>query len=198
MTGRHDAEARRKVAARRSHHRCRRTRALRLEILITRPPLGQAEALEGLRLPKGRPGSTRAPCHSSRVVDPSRTTADNYGENAYPALLTDLHERGLDDRVLVMAFGEFGRTPRINPDAGRDHWPGAACVLFAGGGLKVGQVIGATDSHGAFPVSQPYSPRSVLATLYHTLGIDRQHVFHDQSSRPLPVLPEGEPIKELL
>jgi hypothetical protein len=119
-------------------------------------------------------------------------------DRAVATLVSDLHERGLFDRVLVMAFGEFGRTPSINRDAGRDHWPSAMCVLFAGGGLKVGQVIGATDSRAAFPSTMPYSPRDVLATMYHQMGIDWKDVFHDQTNRPMPILPDGQTIVELI
>lgn len=119
-------------------------------------------------------------------------------DTAVAALVGDLAARGLANDVLVMAFGEFGRTPRINGGAGRDHWPGAMSVLFAGGGLQMGQVIGATDSKAEYPISKPYSPGCVLSTMYHTLGVDYQHVFYDQARRPLPVLPEGRPIAELI
>ncbi len=114
------------------------------------------------------------------------------------ALVDDLCERGLQDEVLVMAMGEFGRTPRINPGAGRDHWPGAMSVLFAGGGLKMGQAIGITDSKAEYPTSKPYSPGGVLSTMYHTLGVDYHHVFYDHGRRPMMVLPEGQPIPELV
>lgn len=119
-------------------------------------------------------------------------------DRALAALVRDLHERGLDRNVLVLVSGEFGRTPKINPQAGRDHWPGAMSVLFAGGGLRMGQVVGATDPHGQHPTTRPYSPGDVLATIYQVLGIDTRQEFHDRSSRPLPVLPEGRPIPELL
>ena len=114
------------------------------------------------------------------------------------ALVDDLYVRGLQDDVLVMAMGEFGRTPRINPQAGRDHWPGAMSVLFAGGGLRMGQAIGTTDSKAEYPTSKPYTPGCVLSTMYHTLGIDHHHVFYDNGRRPLPVLNEGQPISELI
>jgi uncharacterized protein (DUF1501 family) len=114
------------------------------------------------------------------------------------ALVDDLFVRGLQDDVLVMAMGEFGRTPRINPGAGRDHWPGSMSVLFAGGGLKMGQAIGVTDSKAEYPVSKPYTPGCILSTMYHTLGIDYHHTFYDHGRRPLMVLPEGLPIPELV
>jgi uncharacterized protein (DUF1501 family) len=119
-------------------------------------------------------------------------------DQAISALVTDLHDRGLDQRVLVNVMGEFGRTPRINKDAGRDHWPGAFCALFAGGGLHMGQMIGSTDAQAAFPTSQPYSPGDVLATIYHVLGIDHRQEFRDHTGRVFPILREGKPIPELV
>jgi len=119
-------------------------------------------------------------------------------DRAVASLVDDLYVRGLQDDVLVMAMGEFGRTPRINSGAGRDHWPGAMSVLFAGGGLKMGQAIGATDSKAEYPINKPYTPGCVLSTMYQTLGIDYHHTFFDHGRRPLMVLPEGQPIPELL
>jgi hypothetical protein len=119
-------------------------------------------------------------------------------DRALAALVSDLHERGLDRRVLVLVSGEFGRTPKINPQGGRDHWPGAFSVLYAGGGLRTGQVVGATDSHAMYPISQAHSPGDVLATVYQFLGIDVGQEFVDRGGRPLRVLQEGRPIGELL
>ena len=134
--------------------------------------------------------------------------ADNFGQlkknllpkydQAVSALVSDLCQRGLQENVLVMTFGEFGRTPRINVGSGRDHWPGAMSVLFAGGGLKMGQMIGTTDARAEYPTSKPYTPGSLLSTMYHTMGIDYTHVFHDHAKRPLPILNEGRPIPELV
>ena len=117
---------------------------------------------------------------------------------AVSALVTDHCERGLQDEVLVMALGEFGRTPKINKDAGRDHWPGAMSILYAGGGLKMGLTVGTTNASAEYPTSKPYTPGCVLSTMYHVLGIDHTHVFYDEAQRPLPILSEGEPIKELV
>lgn len=135
------------------------------------------------------------------------THTDNFGrlksdslpkmDRAISALVGDLYERGLDKRVLVIANGEFGRTPKINKDAGRDHWPGTSCVLFSGGGLKVGQMIGETDPQGAYPITKRHTPGDVLSTVYHFLGIDIRHEFRDRNQRLFPVLNEGEPIREL-
>jgi len=119
-------------------------------------------------------------------------------DRAIAALIQDLHERGLDRRVLVISYGEFGRTPRVNTTAGRDHWPGAMSVVFAGGGLRMGQMIGTTDSRAEYPTSRAASPQDVLATMYHVLGIDYRHEFHDAGQRPIPILNEGRPIEELL
>src|SRR5207237_113406 len=88
------------------------------------------------------------------------------------ALIEDLHQRGLDKDVSVVVWGEFGRTPTINKDAGRDHWPRVSCGLLAGGGMKTGQVIGATDRLGGEATDRPVQFGDVFATLYHNLGID--------------------------
>jgi Protein of unknown function (DUF1501) len=115
------------------------------------------------------------------------------------ALLTDLRDRGLDQDVAVVVWGEMGRTPRINNGGGRDHWPAAGCALLAGGGLKMGQVVGATTSRGEAPVGRPYTPRDVLATLYHVLGIDPgATTFRDFSGRPRYLLEDYRQISELL
>ncbi len=119
-------------------------------------------------------------------------------DQALAALVSDLCDRGLDKDVLVMAMGEFGRTPRINGGAGRDHWPGAMSVVYAGGGLKMGQVIGTTNATAEHPTSKPATPGCVLATMYQALGIDYKHAFYDQAQRPLPILSEGEPIADLV
>jgi hypothetical protein len=119
-------------------------------------------------------------------------------DQALSALVEDLSERGMDRKVLVLAYGEFGRTPRVNTTAGRDHWPGAASVVFAGGGLRMGQVIGSTDARAEYPTSRPASPQDVLATMYQVLGINYRHEFMDGGQRPIPILNEGRPIQELL
>jgi uncharacterized protein (DUF1501 family) len=111
--------------------------------------------------------------------------------------------RGLDRRVLFIFTGEFGRTPRINnPDVtgrpGRDHWPRAMSVFLSGGGLRMGQVIGATNPRGEHPVQRPLDSNCLLATIYHRFGIDPTHHLHDVSGRPIPILPRGEVIRELV
>ena len=119
-------------------------------------------------------------------------------DRAVATLVKDLSDRGLTDNVLVMTFGEFGRTPRINGGAGRDHHPGAMSVLYAGGGLRMGQAIGTTDARAEYPASRAASPGCLLSTMYHTLGIDYHESFYDQGRRPLSILSEGRPIAELI
>jgi hypothetical protein len=117
---------------------------------------------------------------------------------AVGTLVEDLHERGLADRVLVLVWGEFGRTPRVNGGGGRDHWPGAFSALLAGGGLKTGQVIGSTGRKGEAPTTQPIRPEDVIRTVYAVLGIDPLHAFVNDAGRPMPVLNQGRPIADLL
>jgi len=114
------------------------------------------------------------------------------------ALVTDLYERGLDRKVLLVVWGEFGRTPRVNKTGGRDHWGALMSILMAGGGLKVGQVLGASNKKGEMPVDRPVSPTDVLATMYRHLGIDTTQHTVTREGRPIPILPDGEPIHELI
>ncbi len=119
-------------------------------------------------------------------------------DQAVAALVSDLYETGLYKKIMVVAMGEFGRTPRINKNAGRDHWGRVMSVVMSGGDLKVGQVIGSSDSQGSEPVDQPYRPEHVLATLYRHLGIDPQTTFFDNAGRPRYVLERRELIPELV
>ena len=114
------------------------------------------------------------------------------------ALVSDLHDRGLDKDVAVVVWGEFGRAPKISRGDGRDHWPDAGAAVIAGGGFKMGQVIGATDSHGGRSKVTPYTPGNVLSTLYQHLGIDPSITIPDHLRRPMYVLDEREPVRELL
>ncbi len=135
-------------------------------------------------------------------------------DQAVSALIEDIYDRGLDKRVMVIVTGEFGRTPRISYVAssgggvasgeagtvqpGRDHWPRANSMLFAGGGIHTGQVIGATDARGEDPIDRRVGPGDFLATIYQHLGIDYQHTaIRNFAGRPVPILNEGEPIREL-
>ena len=115
------------------------------------------------------------------------------------ALVQDIHDRGLDQDISVVVWGEFGRTPKINKSAGRDHWPNANFAVLAGGGLRTGQVIGATDRTASVPVERPIHPQEVLATLYHKLGLDLNRVtVTDHAGRPQYLLDYREPISELV
>jgi hypothetical protein len=114
------------------------------------------------------------------------------------ALIQDLHQRGLARDVSVIVWGEFGRTPRINKDAGRDHWAPVNCALMAGGGMPTGQVLGGTDKIGACAAVRPIHYRDILATIYHNLGIDPHTQIRDQLDRPAYILPDdARPVREL-
>lgn len=110
------------------------------------------------------------------------------------ALVSELHERGMNRDVMVVAMGEFGRTPRVNKNAGRDHWGRVMSVMLAGGDLKAGQVIGSSDSQGGAPTDNPYRPENILATIYQHMGIDPASTFEDNSGRPRYLLEERTPI----
>jgi hypothetical protein len=136
------------------------------------------------------------------------THQDNFGrlknrlvppmERAYTALLDDLEERGLLDTTLVIWMGDFGRTPTINRDVGRDHWPQCYTVVFAGGGVPPGQVIGSSDKIGAHPKDRPVKPADLHATVFRLLGYDPHAInYHTADGRPT-LLSEGQPIRELL
>jgi hypothetical protein len=118
---------------------------------------------------------------------------------AIAALVEDLIQRGLYDSTLIVAMGEFGRTPRMNQSAGRDHWGHTFSVLFGGGGFRMGQVIGRSSPRGEQVADRPVSPQDVAATVYHHLGIDGTKVhFPDQQGRGLYLVESGEPIRELI
>ncbi|MBI3865864.1 MAG: DUF1501 domain-containing protein [Planctomycetia bacterium] len=114
------------------------------------------------------------------------------------ALLRDLDERNLLDEVLVLVAGEMGRTPIVNAAAGRDHWTTAYSIFLAGGGLTRGQVLGSTTPDARYPASRPMTVHDVLATVYHQLGVDPESLLVDSLGRPVPILPEGQPITELI
>jgi hypothetical protein len=118
-------------------------------------------------------------------------------EQAYTALLDDLSERGLLDETLVVWMGDFGRTPIINKDAGRDHWPQCYSVVLAGGGVRGGQVVGESDSKGAYPKERPVTPADIHATVFAALGYDFRTTYQTSDGRPMPAS-DGDPITELL
>lgn len=123
-------------------------------------------------------------------------------DHAVHALATDLHDRGLDRDVAVVFWGEMGRAPRITPNSGRtpgrEHWPQAGFALMLGGGLRMGQVVGATNRIGGEVIGQPYTPQNVLATLYHVLGIDPARTLPNLQGRPMYLLDDRRPIEELI
>jgi uncharacterized protein (DUF1501 family) len=118
-------------------------------------------------------------------------------DRALSALIDDLAARGQLDETLVVWFGDFGRTPKVNPTAGRDHWSTAGVALFAGGGLKVGQVIGRTNALAEVVTDTPVSPQDIAATIYRTLGVNLHTWYKAQDGRPIELCPEGKPVKEL-
>jgi hypothetical protein len=116
---------------------------------------------------------------------------------AVHALVSDLYDRGLEQDVALVVWGEFGRAPRISRIAGRDHWPEAGAALVAGGGFSTGQAIGATDAHGGQSTGRPHTPSNVLASVYHHLGLDPATTLPDRSNRPMHLLDDREPVREL-
>jgi len=132
---------------------------------------------------------------------------DNFGlvrdhgaklDQCLSALIEDLYDRGMADDVTVIAWGEFGRTPKINEQAGRDHWPQLSCALLSGGGMKLGQVIGASDRIAGYATERPVHMQEIVATIYHNLGIDPGVMLEDRSGRPQFLLEHQEPIRELV
>lgn len=139
--------------------------------------------------------------HGSRPFTPIQAYSDIVGpwfDHGYSSLLEELHERGLLENTLVVAMGEFGRTPKVNPAGGRDHWPQCWSIFFAGGGVKGGQVIGASDEIGAYPKDRPVTPSEVAASVYQALGINLHHELPGPQGRPIPLVDFGvNPIHEL-
>jgi len=119
-------------------------------------------------------------------------------DQGYSALIEDLAQRGLLATTLVANLAEFGRTPKINPAGGRDHWPNCWTVYFAGGGVKGGRVVGKSDDIGAYPAERPVKPSEIVATIYHSLGLNLETHLPGPQSRPFPLVDYGtQPIMEL-
>ena len=112
-------------------------------------------------------------------------------DKAYSALIEDLSERGMLDKTMVCNFAEFGRTPRVNPAGGRDHWPQCYTVYFAGGGVKGGQAVGASDPIGGVPADRPVGPGEVVSTIFHSLGLDLDTILPGPAGRPFPIVDFG-------
>ena len=126
-----------------------------------------------------------------------------YMDQALATLIDDIFEKGLQEQILVVVVGEFGRTPVMrygvpNRSYGRDHWPQAYSALLAGGTLRMGQVVGATNSKSEYPTQSPYTPQDLLATVYRHLGIDHTQAFSDFQGRPVHILGDARPIAELI
>ena len=139
-------------------------------------------------------------CHGgapfSTLEDYARVLLPNF-DRAFAALIDDLDRRGRLDGTLVVAAGEFGRTPRINSAGGRDHWPGVWSIAMAGGGIRGGQVVGASDAHAAFPAERPVTPQDILSSIYHSLGIDSSPQLAARGAEPYAPVGNGRPIREL-
>ena len=114
------------------------------------------------------------------------------------ALIEDLKVRGLLDDTLVVWFGDFGRTPKVNPSAGRDHWASAGVAVMAGGGIRPGQVVGSTNALAEFVTDNPVSPQDLAATIYHALGVPLHTWYQTQDGRPIELVPEGKPVRQLV
>src|SRR5262249_54943164 len=120
-------------------------------------------------------------------------------DRAIATFLDDLEQRGQSDKILLVITGEFGRTPRINGSAGRDHWGPLCTLALAGGGLRMGQAVGGSSAKAETPRTTPIHPKDLMATIFHVLGIDPQTQYRDQSGRPQYLLPEGaRAIRELV
>jgi len=112
-------------------------------------------------------------------------------DRAYSALIEDLDQRGMLDGTLVCNLAEFGRTPRVNPAGGRDHWPQCFTCYFAGGGVKGGRVVGSSDPIGAVPADRPVEPADIVATIFHSLGLNLETTLPGPAGRPFPLVDSG-------
>ena len=135
--------------------------------------------------------------HHTKIFEDGFKKKITMVDTGISALINDLHGRGQLDNTLVLLLGEFGRTPKINKDAGRDHWPHAMSVLVAGAGVPPGQIIGSTDVKGYYAAENIYSPEDFACSLYTKMGIDPHKILHTNTGRPLPIVNGGAPIKEL-
>jgi hypothetical protein len=135
--------------------------------------------------------------HHTKIFEAYRGNHLKRFDQGLAALISDLDDRGLLDSTLVIALGEFGRTPKINKDAGRDHWPGAMSVLMAGAGVPRGYVLGATDPKGYYASDSVYKPEDFAATLYTKMGVDPNQILHTNTGRPVHLVNGGRVMKEL-
>jgi len=135
--------------------------------------------------------------HHTKIFDAYKGDHLKRFDQGVAALIADLDTRGLLENTLVLALGEFGRTPKVNKDAGRDHWPGAMSILMAGAGIPRGHVVGATDPKGYYASEQVYKPEDFAASLYTKMGIDPAQALHTNTGRPVQLVNNGRLIKEL-
>jgi hypothetical protein len=135
--------------------------------------------------------------HHTKIFEAFKGKHAQQLDQGLSALISDLSERGLLDNTMVICLGEFGRTPKVNKDAGRDHWPGAMSVLMAGAKIPGGLVVGATDSKGYYASESVYRPEDFAASLYTKMGIDPTQILHNSAGRPVPLVNNGRLIKEL-
>jgi hypothetical protein len=145
-------------------------------------------------------GETTWDIHGSKPftsIDGMKNVVCPMYDQAYSALIEDLKQRGMLANTMVAALSEFGRTPKVNPAGGRDHWPQTGCALFAGAGVPGGQVIGKTDDKGAEPKDRPVKPGDIAATLFAKLGIDGSKVYETPQGRPTRIVDDGVPVPEL-
>jgi hypothetical protein len=146
-------------------------------------------------------GETTWDIHGSKPftsIDGMKNIVCPLYDQAYSALIEDLHQRGLLKNTMVAALSEFGRTPKVNPAGGRDHWPQCFTALFAGGGVQGGRVIGKSDPIGGFPVERPVMPGDLVATIFQSLGLNSEAFLPGPSGRPFPLVDLGrQPIREL-
>lgn len=172
------------------------------EVLIARRLIEAGVRFVSVRAPGGGPGSNAHDWDDHAVnwdLFTAMTARLPRYDHVVTTLIEDLYERGLDRRVLLIVTGEFGRTPRLefkDDRIGRDHWPGAMSILLSGGGIRTGQVIGATDQIGSRPKEKPFDPHDLLATIYRHVGIDPRLQIVDPAGRPVS-LTHGRPIHEL-
>jgi uncharacterized protein (DUF1501 family) len=119
-------------------------------------------------------------------------------DRGYAALLQDLHDRGMLENTLVVWFGDFGRTPKVNPSAGRDHWATAGVACLGGGGVRLGEVVGSTNALAEVVVDNPVTPQDIAATIYHTVGVPLDTWYRAQDGRPIELVPTGRPVRQLV
>ncbi len=131
-------------------------------------------------------------------IGPAMKTLGTRVDEAVSAFVEDVNNRGLQDDILLVITGEFGRTPRINGGAGRDHWAPLSTLALAGGGLKMGQVVGESSEKAEIPKTTPITPQDLMATVFHVLGMPQDLSYKDQTGRPIPMINGGKPIAELV